>query len=203
MLLQITMVATKTCFTVVDFFKPLYVKTHYKWPVMPKMARNRSALHEVLAQGASNRDITVSQNYTKIWKINGPWWKSAKIWEWSAYICMSTLRLFLCVLLRMPENAKLDLSQKPFDFANWHWKWNLLFLPTKWMHSVNFRKIVNMNNRLTISKFQYPQQTQHWIKVAEIFINANKFIETSMRECFPRSRGLAIQTCNTARAWCT
>ena len=27
---------------------------------MPKMARNRSALHNVLAQGASNRDITVS-----------------------------------------------------------------------------------------------------------------------------------------------
>ena len=53
------MVATKTCFTVVDLFKPLYVKTHYKWPVMPKMARNRSALHDVLAQGASNRDITV------------------------------------------------------------------------------------------------------------------------------------------------
>ena len=26
---------------------------------MPKMARNRSALHDVLAQGASNRDITV------------------------------------------------------------------------------------------------------------------------------------------------
>ena len=26
---------------------------------MPKMARNRSALHNVLAQGASNRDITV------------------------------------------------------------------------------------------------------------------------------------------------
>ena len=53
------MVATKTCFTVVDLFKPLYVKTQYKWPVMPKMARNRSALHDVLAQGASNRDITV------------------------------------------------------------------------------------------------------------------------------------------------
>ena len=28
-------------------------------PMMPKMARNRSALHDVLAQGASNRDITV------------------------------------------------------------------------------------------------------------------------------------------------
>ena len=26
---------------------------------MPKMARNRSALHDVLAQGTSNRDITV------------------------------------------------------------------------------------------------------------------------------------------------
>ena len=26
---------------------------------MPKMARNRCALHDVLAQGASNRDITV------------------------------------------------------------------------------------------------------------------------------------------------
>ena len=26
---------------------------------MPKMARNRSALHDVLAQGASYRDITV------------------------------------------------------------------------------------------------------------------------------------------------
>ena len=30
---------------------------------MPKTARNRNALHDVLAQGASNRDITV---YTKI-----------------------------------------------------------------------------------------------------------------------------------------
>ena len=29
-------------------------------PVMPKMARNRSALHDVLTQGASNRDIRVS-----------------------------------------------------------------------------------------------------------------------------------------------
>ena len=29
-LLKITMVATKTCFTVVDLFKPSYVKTHYK-----------------------------------------------------------------------------------------------------------------------------------------------------------------------------
>ena len=28
-------------------------------PVMPKTVRNRSALHDVLAQGASNRDITV------------------------------------------------------------------------------------------------------------------------------------------------
>ena len=28
-------------------------------PVMPKMARNRSALHDVLAQGAPKRDITV------------------------------------------------------------------------------------------------------------------------------------------------
>ena len=27
---------------------------------MPKMVRNRSALHDVLAQDASNRDITVS-----------------------------------------------------------------------------------------------------------------------------------------------
>ena len=31
-------------------------------PVMPKMAQNRSALHDVLAQGASNTDITVHQN---------------------------------------------------------------------------------------------------------------------------------------------
>ena len=29
-------------------------------PVMPKMARNRSALHDVLAQGAFNRDIMVN-----------------------------------------------------------------------------------------------------------------------------------------------
>ena len=40
---------------------------------MPKMARNRSALHDVLAQGASNRDITVfeiQQFYSRkcIWK---------------------------------------------------------------------------------------------------------------------------------------
>ena len=62
-LLKITMVATKTCFTVVDLFKPSYTKTHYKCPVMPKMARNRSALLDVLAQGASNRDITVLAIY--------------------------------------------------------------------------------------------------------------------------------------------
>ena len=31
-LLKITMVAAKTCFTVVDLFKPSYVKTHYKRP---------------------------------------------------------------------------------------------------------------------------------------------------------------------------
>ena len=28
-------------------------------PVMPKMVQNRSALHDVLARGTSNRDITV------------------------------------------------------------------------------------------------------------------------------------------------
>ena len=56
------MVATKTCFTVVGLFKPSYVKTHYmyKRPRDAKTARNRSALHDVLVQGASNRDITVS-----------------------------------------------------------------------------------------------------------------------------------------------
>ena len=31
-LLFITMVATKTCFTSVGLFKPSYVKTHYKRP---------------------------------------------------------------------------------------------------------------------------------------------------------------------------
>ena len=60
MLLKITMVATKTCFTVVGLFKPWYVKTYYKRPRDAKTARNRSALHDVLVQGASNRDITVS-----------------------------------------------------------------------------------------------------------------------------------------------
>ena len=44
------MVDTKTCFTVVYLFKSSYVKTHYK---RPRDAQN------VLAQGASNRDITV------------------------------------------------------------------------------------------------------------------------------------------------
>ena len=53
------MVVTKTCFTVFGLFKPSFVKTYHKRPVMPKMARNRRALHDVLAQGASNRDITV------------------------------------------------------------------------------------------------------------------------------------------------
>ena len=32
---------------------------------MSKMARNRSALHDVLAQGASNRDITVYLDFLK------------------------------------------------------------------------------------------------------------------------------------------
>ena len=55
------MVSTKTYFTVVGLFEPepSYVKTHYKRPVILKMARNKRALHDVLAQGASNRDITV------------------------------------------------------------------------------------------------------------------------------------------------
>ena len=57
------MVATKTCFTVVDLFKPSYVKIH----VMPKMARNRSALHDVLAQGVFNRDITVIKRLDDEW----------------------------------------------------------------------------------------------------------------------------------------
>ena len=57
MLLEITMVATKTCFIVVDLFKPS--KHTISAPVMPEMAQNRSALHDVLAQGASNRDIMV------------------------------------------------------------------------------------------------------------------------------------------------
>ena len=34
--------------------------------MMSKMARNRSALHDVLAQGAFNRDITVIQWYIVI-----------------------------------------------------------------------------------------------------------------------------------------
>ena len=53
------MVATKTCFTNVGLFKPSYVKTHHNRPCDAKMARNRSAIHDVLAQGASDRDITV------------------------------------------------------------------------------------------------------------------------------------------------
>ena len=50
------MVATKACFIVVGLIKSSYVKHA---PVMPKMALKRGALHNVLAQGASNRDITV------------------------------------------------------------------------------------------------------------------------------------------------
>ena len=68
------MVATKICFTVVGLFKPLYVKTHYKRPMMPKMAGNRSALHDDLAQGASNRDITVILSMLNIkWWANYAW----------------------------------------------------------------------------------------------------------------------------------
>ena len=33
-------------------------------PVMPRMARNGSALHDVLAQGASNSDIMVCYKHT-------------------------------------------------------------------------------------------------------------------------------------------
>ena len=44
------MVGTKTCFTVVGFFKLSHVKTHYK---RPRCAQK--------AQGASNRDITECQ----------------------------------------------------------------------------------------------------------------------------------------------
>ena len=43
-------------------------------PVMPKMARNRSALHDVLAQGASNRDIMVYlQLSAKPYHLNQYW----------------------------------------------------------------------------------------------------------------------------------
>ena len=46
---------------------------------MPKMVRNRSALHDVLAQGASNRDITVDSEKTvllwnKVWN-NAVFWR--------------------------------------------------------------------------------------------------------------------------------
>ena len=53
------MVTTNTCFTVVGSFKPSYAEHTISAHVMPKMARNRSALHDFLAQGASNRDNTV------------------------------------------------------------------------------------------------------------------------------------------------
>ena len=59
------MVAIQTCFTVFGFFKSSYVKTRYKHPLDAKMVRNRSALQDVLAQGASNRDITVF-SFTKL-----------------------------------------------------------------------------------------------------------------------------------------
>ena len=57
------MVATQTCFTVFGLFK---LSRHtISAPVMPKFERNRSALHHVLAQGASNRAITVTAYETR------------------------------------------------------------------------------------------------------------------------------------------
>ena len=60
-LLKITMVAAQTCLIVTGLFKSHMSKNTISAPVMQNMARNRSALHDVLAQGASNRDITVIQ----------------------------------------------------------------------------------------------------------------------------------------------
>ena len=40
---------------------------------MPKMVRNRSALHDVLAQGASNRDITVHDIIYNLYVVS--FWK--------------------------------------------------------------------------------------------------------------------------------
>ena len=36
---------------------------------MPKIARNRSALHDVLVQGASNRDITVFDKWKYVFTM--------------------------------------------------------------------------------------------------------------------------------------
>ena len=43
------MVATKTCFTVVDLFKTPYAKTHFKRPCDAQNGTQQKRLHDVLA----------------------------------------------------------------------------------------------------------------------------------------------------------
>ena len=53
------MVATKSASLFLACLSSHMSKHTISAPEMPKTARNRNALHDVLAQGASNRDITV------------------------------------------------------------------------------------------------------------------------------------------------
>ena len=53
------MVATKPASLFLACLNSHMSKHTISAPVMSKTARNRNALHDVLAQGASNRDITV------------------------------------------------------------------------------------------------------------------------------------------------
>ena len=54
--------------------------------------------------------VSLSQNSTKITKINRPWPWTNQLWKWSRYIIVQNFRPFpLCVLRQMPGNPKFDL----------------------------------------------------------------------------------------------
>ena len=83
------MATTTTCFTGVDLHKlSIYhvLVTLFKRPYDIEVARNRSALGNVLALGASDRDITAV--FMKIighighfrWLGQNVWWKISQIW---------------------------------------------------------------------------------------------------------------------------
>ena len=69
-------------------------------PMMPEIAWNRSALHDVLAQGASNRDITVTTNVNELrWKLQMPKLETScsdltlTHWGWVTNIWISRLTI--------------------------------------------------------------------------------------------------------------
>ena len=53
--------------------------------------------------------VSLSQNSTKITKINRPWPWTNQLWRWSRYIIVQNFRPFPpCVLRQMPGNPQFD-----------------------------------------------------------------------------------------------